>query len=73
MVQLTKQQIVDLYESKKSYQEIQEELSTETVEVTTKMVKGLFDSQGFASKKRPVLKKEKNMWFEIVESPEQDS
>lgn len=73
MVQLTKQQIIDLYESKKSYQEIQEELSTPEVEVTMKMVKGLFDSQGFPAKKRPVLKKEKNMWFQIIESPEQDA
>ncbi len=68
-IQITKQNLVELFESSKSYQEIAETLSTETVIINEKMVKEMFKAQGFNLRNRK--RKSDETWFEIVEETEE--
>jgi hypothetical protein len=67
----SQQEIKDLYNSSLSYEEIIEQLSSRSnMEITPKMIKGLFDSMGYPTKKRSLNKKVKNSWFTIVDESE---
>lgn len=70
-VLLTKAQVAAAYSSKKSYQELAGEFNLpfdtpEDQTASVKKIKGLFQYAGFETKKRPVFKKEENLWFTIV-------
>lgn len=73
-VQLTKQEVETLYNSKQSYQEIATALglpfTEDDIKDSVKKIKDLFNYFNFETKKRPVLKKEANSWFEIIENSE---
>jgi len=73
-VQLTKETVETLYNSKKSYQEIATELglpfTEDDIKDSVKKIKDLFNYFNFETKKRSVLKKEANSWFEIIENSE---
>lgn len=73
-VQLTKETVETLYNSKKSYQEIATELglpfTEDNIKDSVKKIKDLFNYFNFETKKRSVLKKEANSWYEIIENSE---
>lgn len=79
-VQLTKEAVESLYNSKKSYQEIAQELGLSFPEgedgkkiraESLIKIKGLFSYFDFPSVRRPIFRKEtsRNNWFEIIDSP----
>ena len=73
-VQLTKETVETLYNSKQSYQEIATALglpfAEDDIKDSVKKIKDLFNYFNFEPKKRSVLKKEADSWFEIIENSE---
>lgn len=64
MLKITKQQLQDLFDGSKTWEEMAQEFSTEAnLEVTPKMVQDLFKVNGFNLRSR----KRKTEWFTIID------
>lgn len=64
MLKITKQQLTDLFEGSKTWEEMAEQFSTEAnLEVTPKMVQELFKANGFNLRSR----KRKTEWFVVID------
>ncbi len=70
---MTKQKLEDLFNSSKTYAQIGEELSTEQLEITEKMVQAMFKDNGFNLRTR--ARKSKDAWYTIVDdvTPQQST
>lgn len=64
MLKITKQQLTDLFEGSKTWEEMAEQFSAEAnLEVTPKMVQELFKANGFNLRSR----KRKTEWFVVID------
>jgi len=64
MLKITKQQLQNLFEGTKTWEEMATEFSTEAnLEVTPKMVQDLFKANGFNLRSR----KRKTEWFVVID------
>lgn len=64
MLKITKQQLQDLFEGSKTWEEMAQEFTVEAgLEVTPKMVQDLFKANGFNLRSR----KRKTEWFTIID------
>lgn len=66
MIKLTKQQLTDLFEGGKSYEDLAAEFSTQTgIEISVKMIQDMFKTNGFNLRNRK--RKSAESWFTIVD------
>jgi hypothetical protein len=65
MIKFTKQQLTDLFEGGKSYEDLATEFSTSGTEVTPKMVQEMFKANGFNLRNRK--RKTAESWFTIID------
>ena len=66
MIKLTKQQLTDLFEGGKSYEDLAADFSTQNgIEVTPKMVQEMFKANGFNLRNRK--RKSAESWFTIID------
>jgi len=65
MIKFTKQQLTDLFEGGKSYEDLATEFSTSGIEVTPKMVQEMFKANGFNLRNRK--RKTAESWFTIID------
>jgi hypothetical protein len=65
MIKMTKTQLTELFNSSKSYAEIGQELSTETLDISEKMVQAMFRDNGFNLRSR--ARKSKDSWYTVID------
>lgn len=66
MIKLTKQQLTDLFEGGKSYDDLAVEFSTQTgIEISAKMVQDMFKANGFNLRNRK--RKSAESWFTVID------